>query len=47
MARMVTELKMPRLPHTISIMGPELPLWFHPSGTNGEVASRLPCTLDL
>jgi hypothetical protein len=41
------ELKMPRPPRIVSIVGPKVLLWFHPSGTNDEVASRSPYTLGI
>jgi hypothetical protein len=44
---MALEMKMPHPPQTISIVGPELSLQFHPGGTNGEVVSRSPYTLGL
>jgi hypothetical protein len=41
------EVKTPCLPRTISIMGPEQPLWFCLSSINNEVFNRSSCSLGL
>jgi hypothetical protein len=41
------EVKTPTPPCTISIVGPEHPLWFCLRGINSKVLNHLSCSLDL